>query len=442
MGGETQPPQIIPLGPQPGQQPAAVAPQITNPFSHWINSRNSALIQQIHTEESSRYTRVSLPPIRVLDFELFKILSSFPRFPDNEKLCVDITSIDRSVSLVVFISHCWLRGYAGAPGWDGKKHPDNASHDKFKLCVEGIGKTIENMASGAKKCYLWLDFGCINQDGDPAGELKQLDEIVKNCDCLFTPIYGEDTNRNIVVNNFYDDYHAAAWNKGPHSYTHRGWCRVEMLYAANIPVIEDKARAERCFQHGFKNLVLNSVRPHLLYGTTESRRGLLPLILPPLQNSFYDKLDPLKGELSVPSDRIKIIDLFEKLRPHFKTVAKIGYEGGLDSTGNRSGKGTYCFASGDVYYGDWQDNHICGSGTFRWANGDVYDGFWKDNIISGNGIFRFSNGDVFDGYFENGRRHGKGIYRFANGTIYDGEFKLDHDTISTGMYRYPSMVNF
>ena len=35
------------------------------------------------------------------------------------------------------------------------------------------------MAPGVKKCYLWLDFGCMDQDGNPAGELKQLDEIVR-----------------------------------------------------------------------------------------------------------------------------------------------------------------------------------------------------------------------------------------------------------------------
>jgi hypothetical protein len=26
--------------------------------------------------------------------------------------------------------------------------------------------------------HVWLDFSCINQDGDPAGELKNLDQIV------------------------------------------------------------------------------------------------------------------------------------------------------------------------------------------------------------------------------------------------------------------------
>ena len=150
--------------------------------------------------------------------------------------------------MVHLISHCWLRGWSGADGWDGRPHPDNANADKFKLCVEGIKKTKQIMAPGARRCYIWLDFGCMDQDGNPAGELKQLDEIVRSTDCIFTPIHGEDRRpRDVTINNFYDDYRAAAWNEGPYSYTQRGWCRVEMFYAANIPVIDDRARAERCF---------------------------------------------------------------------------------------------------------------------------------------------------------------------------------------------------
>ena len=133
------------------------------------------------------------------------------------------------------------------------------------------------------------------------------------------PNQGEDRRpRGVSLKNWYDDYRAAAWNEGPYSYTQRGWCRVEMFFAANIPVIDDRSRAERCFQHGFKVHVLNGVRPHLLYGTGESKRLQPPKILPPMQNSLYDKLDPLKGKLTVPSDRAKIEELYENLRPYFK----------------------------------------------------------------------------------------------------------------------------
>ncbi len=121
----------------------------------------------------------SLPPIRVINFEHFKSRTSFPRYPEDKDLCVDIATIDRKDSFFVFISHCWLRGYKEAPGYDDRPHPDNSTHDKFKLCVEGISKAMTHMAPGAKHCYIWLDFGCMDQDENPAGELKQLDGIMR-----------------------------------------------------------------------------------------------------------------------------------------------------------------------------------------------------------------------------------------------------------------------
>ena len=124
----------------------------------------------------------------MIEFDSFKALSSFPRVPENKVLCVDITTIDRSSSLVVFISHCWLRGWSGAVVWDGRPHPDNANADKFKLCVEGIEETKKIMAPELGNAT--SGFSCMDQDGNPAGELKQLDEIVRNADCinLFAPI--------------------------------------------------------------------------------------------------------------------------------------------------------------------------------------------------------------------------------------------------------------
>src|SRR5689334_17664564 len=107
-------------------------------------------------------------------------------------LTVNLEDIDRNNSILIFISHCWLRGWYGAEGWDGRPHPDNANGDKYKLCIEGIQNVVDSLAKGMKECYVCLDFGCINQDGSPAGELKQLDKIVQCCDCIFTPIHDPD----------------------------------------------------------------------------------------------------------------------------------------------------------------------------------------------------------------------------------------------------------
>ena len=37
-----------------------------------------------------------------------------------------------------------------------------------------------------------------------------------------------------------------------------------------------------------------------------------------------------------------------------------------------------------------------GRGTFTWANGAVYEGEWKNNKREGKGTYKWSNGDVYE----------------------------------------------
>lgn len=59
-----------------------------------------------------------LPKILFLNFDDLKNMNSFARCPENTDLTVDLESIDRNNSFLVFISHCWLRGHPAAEGWD------------------------------------------------------------------------------------------------------------------------------------------------------------------------------------------------------------------------------------------------------------------------------------------------------------------------------------
>lgn len=54
---------------------------------------------------------------RLIDFERFKASGSIPRYPECAESCVNISEIDRSSSLVVFVSHRWLRADAQSEGW-------------------------------------------------------------------------------------------------------------------------------------------------------------------------------------------------------------------------------------------------------------------------------------------------------------------------------------
>lgn len=44
------------------------------------------------------------------------------------------------------------------------------------------------------------------------------------------------------------------------------------------------------------------------------------------------------------------------------------------------GKGTYYYADGGVYEGEWQDRKMHGKGRFTFPNGSVYEGDWKNDV--------------------------------------------------------------
>ena len=125
-----------------------------------INTTSSPLSRQVTTKATSTSAvtdEEALPPIRFINYNDLKKLPSFPRYPENADLCINEDAIDRSISLVIFISHCWLRGWDGAAGWDGRPHPDNASHDKFQLILAGI-EHLKRLAPGMSEVYVWIDY--------------------------------------------------------------------------------------------------------------------------------------------------------------------------------------------------------------------------------------------------------------------------------------------
>src|SRR5574344_1207557 len=63
-----------------------------------------------------------------------------------------------------------------------------------------------------------------------------------------------------------------------------------------------------------------------------------------------------------------------------------------------------------------------GRGTFHYADGDVYVGDWTNDIQNGKGIYKFQNGDVYEGDYVQGERTGEGIFKYENGDRYTGHF--------------------
>jgi hypothetical protein len=339
--------------------------------------------------------------------------------------------------LILFL----IVGHPAAEGWDGRPHPDTVDNGKYILCIEGIEKILKTLAPWMTNCYVWFDYGCIDQDGDPAGELRQLDKIIQICDYIFTPIHDKDPSCwdfAKSIHNYYDDYKSSSWSGNPFSYLNRGWCRIEMFYAVNIPLLnavelnnkEDERKMK--FSKGFSFHRNAGYRPHILYGSKEHvTPGSSVKMLPPLQNSYFEKYHPAKGHLTKESDKLTIERLIEELKPFMKTV-KEGYTG-QEQGGKYHGKGTYMYANGDKYVGERKDGKMTGKGTFTFTNGHSYKGDWVLNKRTGHGEFMYSNVHYYVGEWKDNKRHGKGKYYFANDDSYEGDWKFDQMT-GSGIY--------
>ena len=138
--------------------------------------------------------------------------------------------------------------------------------------------------------------------------------------------------------------------------------------------------------------------------------------------------------------------------------------------GKKSGKGTYRFANGDVYSGQWKNGEMSGKGTYTFANkakvkgtfrknkfvsgiyrvtnkrgnytftikkrkvtrakivlknGFKYQGGYGKAYLSGKGKATYPSGDTYSGYFNSGKRSGTGTYVWRDGSKYKGKWAND-----------------
>ena len=110
-----------------------------------------------------------------------------------------------------------------------------------------------------------------------------------------------------------------------------------------------------------------------------------------------------------------------------------GYAGDINDIGEKHGKGTYTFDSGDKYFGNFIHNKMEGYGVLNFVTGDSYEGQMKNDLFHGKGLYHFANGDVYDGYYLNGLYHGHGIFYHNDGNCYDGDW-VDGKQNGYGVY--------
>jgi len=87
--------------------------------------------------------------------------------------------------------------------------------------------------------------------------------------------------------------------------------------------------------------------------------------------------------------------------------------------------GTYTWANGNKYVGEWQNNKRNGQGINTWADGEKYIGEWQNDKRNGQGNNTWANGEKHVGLYKNDLRHGQGTYTHANGDTYEGGYKND-----------------
>ncbi len=63
--------------------------------------------------------------------------------------------------------------------------------------------------------------------------------------------------------------------------------------------------------------------------------------------------------------------------------------------------GTFTWADGEKYVGEFKDGKRHGQGTYTWASGSKYVGEYKDNKMHGQGTFTYPNGVEERGYHMN-----------------------------------------
>mmetsp|Transcript_98661 Transcript_98661/g.318100 ORF Transcript_98661/g.318100 Transcript_98661/m.318100 type:complete len:343 (+) Transcript_98661:820-1848(+) len=93
------------------------------------------------------------------------------------------------------------------------------------------------------------------------------------------------------------------------------------------------------------------------------------------------------------------------------------------------GEGSYKFADGRLYTGQWREGHLNGHGKMEWlagadpsVEGNVYEGQWKDDLADGYGKFIHNDGATYQGEWMKDEQSGKGFEIWTDGSRYDGDF--------------------
>tara|TARA_B100001778_G_scaffold178964_1_gene147191 strand:+ start:7068 stop:7490 length:423 start_codon:yes stop_codon:yes gene_type:complete len=90
-----------------------------------------------------------------------------------------------------------------------------------------------------------------------------------------------------------------------------------------------------------------------------------------------------------------------------------------------NGSGTWKFANGDKYEGQWVDSKMHGFGKYEFANGDRYNGDFHDNKRDGSGTYVWKDKGIYKGQWKADKREGSGTFKWTNSATYIGFWRDD-----------------
>lgn len=121
----------------------------------------------------------------------------------------------------------------------------------------------------------------------------------------------------------------------------------------------------------------------------------------------------------------------------------------------KSGRGVYLWKDNDeIYGGDWLFDLPDGVGEHIWGTCDaasmkstvkqmnnIYRGEMKGGLRNGFGTFFYANGSQYSGNWVNNSKHGEGLFIHTDGNIFYGEFEHDRMMLSENVPRVSEDVS-
>eukprot|EP00300_Choanocystis_sp_HF-7_P043209 c9806_g1_i1.p1 GENE.c9806_g1_i1~~c9806_g1_i1.p1 ORF type:complete len:752 (+),score=119.28 c9806_g1_i1:32-2257(+) len=345
-------------------------------------------------------------PMVVIPFSKLVCLKKFPEREKRGALTVPYTSLTRSRSLVVYISHSPI-GH--------REKMDFKGNPKLNLIIKSIQCWLETWAKGLE-VYLWMMPLCAPSSSHMQSALSYMER----CDCALIPIVDVAHDRWEFTRSHqgvFVDYMAHAFQE----HLKTAWGRLDLIAATRVTRLADTFDVFVLMGQGPN---FRGCRPMFVYGSKEALAGAPPLLLPEVRPVDVQTYLPTRGRPSFKGKRdLEVVSaMFRRLSTVFQDQQASGYKGPTDGEGYPHGHGVRTFENGDRYNGEWVHGREHGFGVYLYQDGSKYEGEWRDGKRHGKGVFVFWSGNVEESEYVSDLQHGKASFKRIDGCVSTGQY--------------------